>query len=416
MMRLVLCGALAAPVAACSSQSPVANAPVDAVPLASSEAASPQTAEAVQLQLACLTPANELQQIKACTAAINSGALSQKELSNALAVRGTLYLRLMRLTDARIDLEQAKRLDPANPTIDQGLALLETADRRMTAEQRQDIQALVDCSELPDLSARIAACDRLVARAQSDPKIHGKALAARALAKLLARDVTGAVADLDKAAILDPGNASLRDYRSRALFMAERYEEALPGLEAAIVQNPYEPLVKSMIGAIYYVRGDLRRAHAEFEAMRNWEVQEGVPGVRAATVQAELTQDESAFEQLAGFSLAPPPTWLKVLAAYRSSSMPDAEFRSEMENALLADERDIGCLVEFHIAHKAALEQMPGAARAGFAKAAELCGPGNFEYHAAKKWLLKLGPRPNGRRARPLCRLAAAPGADRDRL
>jgi tetratricopeptide (TPR) repeat protein len=387
MRRLALCCAIAIAAAACSSHGPAAPAP--AAPAYSLEPGPAPSLAAAQLHLSCLTPANELQQIKTCTAAINSGVLPQKQLSNALAVRGTLYLRLLRLIDARMDFEEAKRLDPGNPEIDRGIALLETAERQMSAEQERDVQAMFDCAELPDLSERIAVCDRLVAEARDDPELQAKVLTARAVAKLHARDPAGAVVDLDEAVALDPKDDQLKDYRSRALFMAERYEEALPGLEIALEQNPYDALVKSMVGASYYVRGDLRRAYSEFEAMRYWQTQEDVPSARAATIQSELREGENLFEQLAASSSV--PRWLSFLGSYRTSFIPESEFRSSMATFLNADDEDIGCLIEFHIAHKAALERSPGVARAGFTKAVGLCGPGNFEYHAAKRWLLKLG-------------------------
>lgn len=387
MRRLALCSAVAIAVAACSSASPTAPAS-DYSP----EPASTPSVTAAQLHLACLAPANELRQIKTCTAAINSGALSQKQLSNALTVRAALYLRLMQLVDARMDFEEAKRLDPANPDVDRGLALLETAGRQMSAEQERDVQAMFDCAQLPNLAERIAACDRLVAEAQNDPEFHAKALSARALGRLHARDAAGAVADLEKAVALDPEDDALKDYRSRALFMAERYQEALPGLEIALEQNPYDTLVKSMVGATYYIRGDLRRAYSEFEAMRYWEPLEDAPSARAATIQSELREGENLFEQLAASPSPSVPRWLSFLGTYRTSFIPESEFRSGMATFLVAKEEDIGCFVEFHIAHKAALERRPAVARAGFSKALALCGPGNFEYHAAKKWLLKLGP------------------------
>ncbi len=385
MKRLVLLSAVAIVVSACSSHG--SDAPTS-VP--SPEPGPAPSLAATQLHLACLAPANELQQIKTCTAAINSGALQQRQLSNALAVRGMLYLRLLRLIDARMDFEEAKRLDAANATIDRGFALLETAERQMTAEQEDHIQAMFDCAQLPNLTERIAACDQLVAKTQDDAELHAKALSARALAKLYARNPPGAVTDLDQAVALDPKDGALKDYRSRALFMAERYQEALPGLETALEQNAYDVLLKSMVGTIYYIQGDLRSAYFEFEAMRYWQPLEGVPSARAATIQSELKQGENVFEQIAASRSV--PRWLGFLGTYRTSFMPETEFRSGMATFLPADAEEIGCFVEFHIAHKAALELRPGVARAGFAKAAALCGPGNFEYHAAKKWLLKLGP------------------------
>jgi len=415
MRRLALCCAVASAAAACSSHGPAAPAPAE--PAYSPAPGPAPSVAAAQLHLSCLTPANELQQIKTCTAAINSGVLPQKELGNALAVRGALYLRMMRLLDARMDLEEAKRLDPTDPAIDRGLALLETAERQMTAEQERTVQAMFDCSQLPNLAERVATCDRLVAEAKNDPTLRAKALSARALAKLYARDPTGAVADLDEAVALDPRDAALKDYRSRALFMAERYQEALPGLEVALEQNPYDPLVKSMLGASYYVQGDLRRAYSEYDAMRYWEPQEGVPSARAATIQAELREGENVFEQLAASSSSV-PRWLGFLAAYRTSFMPEAEFRSGMETFLPGDAQDIACFIEFHIAHKAALERRPGVARIGFGKAVGLCGQGNFEYHAAKRWLQKLEPSAQaaGAALLPLCGLAPPSDPDRDRL
>ncbi len=110
MRWLALVSAIAIVATACSSHGPAAPASVY-----SPEPGPAPSLAATQLHLACSAPANELQQIKTCTAAINSGVLSQMELSNTLAVRGAIYLRLLRLIDARMDFEEAKRLDPAIP-------------------------------------------------------------------------------------------------------------------------------------------------------------------------------------------------------------------------------------------------------------------------------------------------------------
>jgi tetratricopeptide (TPR) repeat protein len=384
--RLTLFGAIAAVVAACSSPSPTASTPVS--PPGN---APPPSLAATQLLAACLVPDNELRQIKTCTQTINSGALSPQELSSALALRGTLYLRLMRLTDARIDFEEAKRLDPANPNIDQGLALLERAERQSTEEMKTQVQATFDCTELPDLSARLAACDRMIAAWPKEPKLQAKALALRAIAKIHARDAAGAVEDLDRAIALDPGEPRHRDGRIRALFIAERYQEALPGLQQLLAQNPYDDQLKSMVATTYYVQGDLGSAFAEFEGMRYWEPVEGLPSARAATIEAERYSGNDVFGQLA--ESASVPRWLSILGSYRSHLMSEKEFREGMEiYVVAAEENDVRCFVEFHVAHQALVGLDRESARSGFEKAVTLCRPGNFEYHAAKKWLLQLTP------------------------
>ncbi len=152
--------------------------------------------------------------------------------------------------------------------------------------------------------------------ARDDPELQAKVLSARAVAKLHARDPAGAVVDMDEAVAWTPGNVQLKENRARALFMAERYEEAFPGLEIALEQNPYDASVKSMVGASYYVRGDLRRAYSEFEAMRYWQPQEDVPSARAATIQSELREGENLFEQLAASPSV--PRWLGFLGIYRT--------------------------------------------------------------------------------------------------
>jgi Flp pilus assembly protein TadD len=383
--RLTLFGAIAAIVAACSSPPPAASTPVSPPqdPPRSSLAAA-------QLLASCLVPDNELKQIKTCTQTINSGALSPRELSSALALRGTLYLRLMRLTDARIDFEEAKRLDPANPNIDQGLALLERAERQSTEVMETQVQATFDCTELPDLSARLAACDRMVALWPKEPKLQAKALALRAIAKIHARDAAGAVEDLDRAIALDPDEPRHRDGRIRALFIAERYQEARPELQQLLAQNPYDDQLKSMVGTTYYVQGNLGAAFTEFDEMRYWESAEGLASARAATIEAERYSGNDIFRQLA--DSASVPRWHSILGSYRSHLISEREFREGMEIYVLAEENDVRCFVEFHVAHQALVGLDRESAGSGFEKAVALCRPGNFEYHAAKKWLLQLTP------------------------
>jgi tetratricopeptide (TPR) repeat protein len=384
--RLTLFGAIAAVVAACSSSPP----PASSAAISSPEDAPLPSLASTQLFAACLVPANEVEQIRTCTGSINSGALPPRELSQALTMRGTLYLRLLRLTDARIDFEEAKRIDPANPNVDQGFSLLEAAERQTTDEQEAQVQAAYDCTLLPDLTARLAACDQLVAGWQNEPKLLATAVGLRAIAKINARDMTGALDDFDRAVALDPGEPKHREGRVRTLFVAERYREALPGLQQMLAQNPYDTQLKSMVATIYYVEGDLAAASAEFEGMRYWTPAEDVPSARAATIEAERYSGNDIFGQLAGSASV--PRWLSILGSYRSHLISEQEFREKMEIFVPAEENDARCFVEFHIAHQALVGLDREGARPGFEKAVALCRPGSFEYHAARKWLRQLTP------------------------
>ena len=377
---------MAALLAACSSHNK-ATPPAD--PTSSADATVSISPEATQLHLACLLPTNVLEQIKACTVAISSGALPQKELSNALAVRGSAYLRMQRLIDARIDLEEAKRLDPGNPVIDRGLALIETAESRTDAAQATEIQTLTDCAESPEPSLRLAACDRVVAEAAGDPAREAKAYDMRAFVRIQERNAAGALEDLDKAIALAPESSDLRGHRFRALFMAERYGEALQGLESLLEQEPFNDSLKSMVGTIYYVQNDQHRALSEFQDMRYWQRQEDLPAARAATIQAEIGTGESLFNQLAASVSV--PRWLSILGSYRTSLISEQEFRSDMAAFAPVRSEDINCFVEFQAGHQRALKKDTVAARAALSRASALCGLGEFEYHAARKWLLKLG-------------------------
>lgn len=382
--RIARCWVVTLIVSACSPPSPATH-PSDSP----ADAGTSTSLQSAQLQLSCLLAEKALQQIEACSTAINSGSLSPKELSNSLAVRGSVYLRLLRLTDARIDLEEAKRVDPGNPLIDRGLELLEIAEKRTSAAQASQVYTLADCAESQDSLQRLAACDQLVAAAAGNPAEMAKAYELRAFVRLQERNPSGALDDLDKAMALLPDSAELKDHRSRALFMAEKYNEALPGLEDALAREPFNDSLKSMVATIYYVEGDPRRAFSEFYEMRYWKRQEDLPAARAAAIQSELRTDEDLFERLAASLSA--PRWLGIIGNYRMSLIPEPEFRSGMEAFVPAAPEFTNCLIEFHVGHKAAIDGEPIAARAAFSKAITSCSLGDFEYHAAKKWLLKLG-------------------------
>jgi tetratricopeptide (TPR) repeat protein len=349
--------------------------------------AEPATPEALALHLKCLLTDGVSERIEACTSAINSGLLTPKMQANTLAVRGTMYLRQRRHTDARIDFEQAKRLDPENPQIDQGLALIARSEARTTPEQLAQVQSAFDCRDLEDAVSRLAACDQFVARTAGQPAHQATAYDVRAFAKLEERDTAGAIADLDQAILLDPASAEYKDHRLRAQFMGGAYRLTRARLEQLSQAEPFNETLKTYVATNYYATGEKQRALAEFEDMRNWQRQEDLPGVRAATIQMELGV-RTLFDEWTEGSV---PYWIDLLADYRMSKISEAEFRSELPLLAPAESKFANCLIEFQVAHKLALMYDTAAARTAFAKAVELCSVGEFEYHAAKAWLKQLG-------------------------
>ena len=267
----VLCVA-AAITSACSSTSPAPKPSTSIASVAPASLTKEELAlvspEVLRIHLACLTGYKITQQIEACTSAINSGALPPKMLASTLTVRGALYLRQLRVMDAQIDLEEAKRLDPGNVVLEKALASLATAKGKASPAQIGELQAIVDCRDSLEPSVRQAACDRLVAESAGTSARQAIALDVRAFARLRQRDADGALDDLDRAITLSPQNAELKEHRYAALFMAQRYREALPGLETMLARDPYNSALKTMVATIYYVEDDKLRALAAFEEMR----------------------------------------------------------------------------------------------------------------------------------------------------
>lgn len=307
--------------------------------------------------------------------------------ANTLAVRGTMYLRQRRHIDARIDFEDAKRLDPENPQIDEGLALVARSEARTSPEQLAQVRAAFDCRDLEDTASRLAACDQFVAQTAGQSAVQATAYDIRAFVKLDERDTAGAVADLDQAILLDPANAEYKDHRLRAQFMGGAYRLTRTRLEQLSQAEPFNETLKTFVATIYYVTGEKQRALVEFDAMQSWQLHEDLPGVRAATIQMELGL-KTLFDEWSEGSV---PHWIDLLADYRMSQLSEAEFRSELPRFAPADDKFADCLIEFQVAHKAALMYDMTAARIAFAKSVELCGVGDFEYHAAKAWLKELG-------------------------
>lgn len=383
LSRLAIVGVLVATLPACASAPRMPSRPPD---MPGPPSADPATPGALALHLNCLVTDGISERIAACTSAINSGLLPPKMQANTLAVRGAMYLRQRRHIDARIDFEEAKRLDPENPQIDEGLALLTRSEARTSPEELAQAQSAFDCRDLEDAAGRLAACDQFVAQMAGQPANQANAYDIRAFVKLVQRDAAGAIADLDQAILLDPANAAYKDHRLRAQFMGGAYRLTRTRLEQLSQAEPFNETLKTYVATNYYATGEKQRALAEFEAMRSWQRQEDLPGVRAATIQMELGVPTLFDEWTEGSG----PYWIDLLADYRMSELSEAEFRSELPGLVPADDGFADCLVEFHVGHKAAIMHDTAAARTAFAKSAELCGLGEFEHHAAKAWLKRL--------------------------
>ena len=87
----------------------------------------------------CVNETDLQKRADACTAALESGTLSDGERSFALAMRGGAYIGQALLDKARKDLEEAQRLNPANPLV------VKLADVLQAAEATQ--QAYSACRE-----------------------------------------------------------------------------------------------------------------------------------------------------------------------------------------------------------------------------------------------------------------------------
>jgi tetratricopeptide (TPR) repeat protein len=346
------------------------------------EPAQAQSAEALKRQ--CLEEADLQRRVDICTAAIETGTLSDEDRSYALAMRGSAYLQQTWLGKARRDIEEAQRLNPGSPTLVELTAMLEAAEGQAGQRRAAMHQAYEQCRRTGDPAKRLEACDRLLDFAGGSPSASAKAYDLRAFTKAELFDPAGALGDLDMAVKLMPEEPSFREHRMRALFWVGRYEEALPGLEQLSMRDPSNEVLAEAVATGHYALGDSDAALRIFRTMIGGSANKDVPSLRAATIQSEL-DGADAFA-----SLDPTTSWLSSIIAYRMSRLDDHAFRSAIASQL-PNPQGAACLSEFHVGHKAALAKDAATAKATLLKAVENCGFREFEFHAAKKWLKTLG-------------------------
>lgn len=325
----------------------------------------------------CVEEVDLQKRVDACTAALESEALSEGERSFALAMRGGAYIGQAQLGQARKDMEEAQRLNPANPLVTSLMAVLQAAETTQ--------QAYSSCREIRDPVLRLEACDRLLALVGNRASAQAMAYDLRAHAKTQSGDPVSALSDLEMAMKLMPTEPAFQEHRWRTLFWVGRYDEALSGLEQLSKRDPSDMELRDAVATSHYALGDNEVAINLFHAMITAAPQEDPPSLRVATIESEL--DGRATEAFA--ALNPTTEWLRTIVGYRTSHINDDAFRQTIARQM--PDHAAACLAEFHIGHKAALAKDSATAKTALTNAIGICGFRGFEFHAAKKWLKALG-------------------------
>lgn len=352
-------------------------------------AAFAQSTEAESIHMACLVNPDARQRMEACTAAINSSDLKPTLRDDAHMVRASLLLQQGRFDEARADLIAARQLDSGNAaTIDAAIAKIEALQSAAATPEGQERLAFLRCRTEPDVTARVEACNALVASSLDDPAKEAAARALRAAAEIETNDFDAAIDDLDKAIALDDSKTFYREIKARTLYFSGDYSGALASyrrLEGVSMSDERTPI----IAALEYLAGDRQRAISFYRSA----YQSGPPGnvflFYAALIQSELEGGKvDAFNGLHFGPLEGP--FAEALLSYRLGTA-DAVALLDSARQLPVGGDQAKCMAEFNIGHRLALERNPTEAKPAFRSATELCPRTKFEYHAAKAWLKKLG-------------------------
>lgn len=185
--------------------------------------------------------------IKACTDAINSGALTGEALAGARLGRGVLHLRRNAFELARADLEEDIRLRPLNPggLLWRGVLKLRTGDAA-GAEADADAALRLDPGEFGAYELRGQARARQgrdqAARADLEQAMRispgARSFMARGMLRDILGDLAGAEADLTEGLRLDPAATEALASRGMVRLRRGRLAEATADFDAVLRNAP----------------------------------------------------------------------------------------------------------------------------------------------------------------------------------
>ena len=107
-----------------------------------------------------------------------------------------------------------------------------------------------------DAEVRLAACDEAIVDSELSDAIRARAYLARADVRQQARDVGGALADIEAALDLGGGDTAARLTRTRLLTMLGRTDDALDALDLVIGADPGSSEAFTLRADILFSRGD----------------------------------------------------------------------------------------------------------------------------------------------------------------
>lgn len=202
--------------------------------------AGAQTAQQIEW---CANPGNATSELRisGCTALIQSGKFSGKDLANAFASRGNAYATKKDFDHAISDLDQAIRLDPKLP-----MAYL---IRGISYGGKNDFNtAIRDLDEANRLSPG-----------------NVQVLSARGFAYKQTGNLDAAIRDLSEAIRLDPNQSAVFSNRGDAYRQKGDIVRAIADLNEAIRLEPKLTPAFTSRALAYEQKGDLDRAKADFK-------------------------------------------------------------------------------------------------------------------------------------------------------